>query len=72
MRDEVTQDVKDFGPELDRLVAVREFVALGIEAIIAKHVTHVSVRLHVYIHGVATNISPPSYHEKTRKRLQKC
>jgi hypothetical protein len=60
MRDEITQDVKDFGPELDRLVAVREFVALRIEAIIAKNVSHIYVRLSFYIHIVATKIGPPS------------
>jgi hypothetical protein len=65
MRDEIAQDVKDLGPELDRLVAVREFVALGIEAIIAKNVTHVSVRLQVYIHVVATKIGP----HRSMKRL---
>ena len=53
MRDEITQDVKDFGPELDRLVAVREFVALRIEKVIAKNVTHGYVQIDLYTFGEA-------------------
>jgi hypothetical protein len=40
--------MKDLGPELDRLVAVREFVALSIEKVIAKNVTHGYVPLALY------------------------
>jgi hypothetical protein len=60
MRDEITQDMKHLGSELDRQVTVREFVALGIEAIVAKNVTHVYVRLNLYTYVVATKIGHSS------------
>jgi hypothetical protein len=48
MRDKVAQDMKDLGPELDRLVSAREFVALSIEEVVAKNVTHGYVLLALY------------------------